>query len=127
MLTYPHRSQQTIYYDRKLRQQARQLRKHPTTAEQLLWQQLRSRKLGYKFRRQHALHGFIVDFYCYELMLIIEVDGSIHDHQQERDQLKDQKLTSHHYKVLRFKNHEIANNLAKVINIIKCYLTKTPS
>ena len=62
----------------KLFQYARQLRENPTPAEQLLWERLRGNQTGYKFRRQHPLDKYVVDFYCLALKLAIEVDGPIH-------------------------------------------------
>lgn len=114
-----HRTQETIQRDQQLRQIARNLRKNLTHSEAILWQQLRSRKLGYKFRRQHTLHGLIVDFYSYELMLVIEVDGSIHDLTIERDHMKDQFLASQGYCVIRFANDMILNHLSDVIKKIQ--------
>ena len=64
-------------------QRARELRRDMTTAEKLLWQELRANKLGVHFRRQQVIQGFIVDFYCHKAALVVEVDGDIHDLQQE--------------------------------------------
>ena len=58
---------------------ARHMRKHPTRSEALLWAQLRGRKLGPRFRRQHPLLGFIVDFYCPSYRLVVEIDGGVHE------------------------------------------------
>ncbi len=72
-----------------VQQRARELRQEMTPAEKTLWEQLRNRKLGgFKFRRQHPLDRFIVDFYCAACKLIVEVDGDIHDLQQERDAIR---------------------------------------
>jgi hypothetical protein len=66
----------------KLKPVARQMRQEPTQAEDLLWQSLRNHQLlGFKFRRQHSIERFIVDFYCAEAKLVIEIDGPIHDYQ----------------------------------------------
>ena len=64
-------------------QRARELRRDMTPAEKILWQELRSNKLGIHFRRQQIIAGFIVDFYCHKGGLVVEVDGDIHDLQQE--------------------------------------------
>jgi very-short-patch-repair endonuclease len=64
-------------------QRARELRREMTPAEKLLWHELRANKLGVHFRRQKIIAGFIVDFYCHKAALVIEVDGAIHDLQQE--------------------------------------------
>ncbi|MDO7875048.1 endonuclease domain-containing protein [Hymenobacter sp. ASUV-10] len=61
---------------------ARENRKNPTPAEQLLWQELRGHKLGFQFRRQHAIAEYIVDFVCLRTWLIVEVDGEVHDGQE---------------------------------------------
>mgnify|MGYP001770978009 FL=1 len=68
----------------KLKPLARQMRREPTPAEDKLWQKLRHKQiLGYKFRRQHTIDRFIVDFYCGEARLVVEVDGEVHDYTQE--------------------------------------------
>ncbi|MFL5803128.1 MAG: endonuclease domain-containing protein [Roseiflexaceae bacterium] len=81
---------------------ARQLRQEQTASEALLWEQLRARRLGgYKFRRQHALGRFIVDFYCAEHRLIIELDGPIHTQQHERDEAREEALNIQGYTISR--------------------------
>jgi very-short-patch-repair endonuclease len=67
---------------------ARQMRHNPTEAENVLWQRLRDKGIGVKFRRQHAIDRFIVDFYCAKSQLLIEVDGEIHDYTQEEDAIR---------------------------------------
>ncbi|MFA6475300.1 MAG: endonuclease domain-containing protein [Patescibacteria group bacterium] len=113
-----------LQYDQKLRWIAKSLRKNATEAERLLWQELRSRKLGYKFRRQHALHGYIVDFYCYAKMLVIEVDGSIHDAKIDHDRSKDDILKLNGFKVIRFTNEAVIYHLTEVTNTIQHYLAQ---
>ena len=109
-----------IRKDRKLRAIAENLRLRETAAEAVLWKRLKGKKLGYKFRRQHPLHGFIVDFYCYALMLVIEVDGSIHATQTDKDQLRDLTLQQQGYRILRIQNEEIIDDLPAVLhNILK--------
>ena len=66
-------------------QRSRELRHDMTSAERILWQELRANKLGVHFRRQQVIAGFIVDFYCHKADLVIEVDGDIHNLQQEED------------------------------------------
>src|SRR3990172_659561 len=98
-----------MYYGAKpyLKEIAREMRKNPTKAENVLWQELRNKKLkGRIFRRQHPIDIFIVDFYCHSERLVIEVDGGIH---QERDiELRDQGRTDEMgrfgLRVIRFKN-----------------------
>jgi very-short-patch-repair endonuclease len=81
---------------RELVQQARRFRKEQTTAEELLWEVLRDRQLeGIKFRRQHPFSRFILDFYCSKARLVVELDGAVHDAQQERDEARTAALESH--------------------------------
>jgi len=106
---------------------ASDLRKNMTKAEVVLWEELRKRKLeGLKFRRQHPIGVFVVDFFCYEAMLVIEVDGNVHDthYQSERDTERTRILKDFGIIELRFRNEDILNNLGKVISEIKIYLTQ---
>jgi very-short-patch-repair endonuclease len=98
---------------------AREMRSNPTAAENHLWQRLRKEQiLGFKFRRQYTIDRFIVDFYCTEARLVIEVDGSIHDEQQEADQLRTEFLESLGLRVLRFSNGEVIQQTNGVIERI---------
>lgn len=101
---------------------ARELREKMTLAETILWRRLKTKQLlGYKFRRQHPIHIYIVDFYCHSLNLVIELDGKYHE--QEEQKLKDIERTKYlEYQgvhVFRFVNEEVLNNLEEVINNIK--------
>ena len=107
---------------------AGELRKNMTPAEKILWQKLRNKKVkGYRFRRQHPINKFIADFFCYEAMLVIEVDGEIHTQarQSERDHERTQMLKELGIQELRFSNQEVYENIEKVIKIIETELTKT--
>jgi very-short-patch-repair endonuclease len=107
---------------------ALRLRKQLTPAETMLWQALRNRQLnGLKFRRQHPVGQFIVDFYCPEHQLIIELDGAIHDRQIEYDTARTEQLQAFGYQVLRFQNEEILMNLPSVLEQILLTITKTLS
>ena len=90
-----------------------------TPAEKLLWQEVRAKKLGVHFRRQQIIAGFIVDFYCHKAALVIEVDGDIHDLQQEEDILREEALNEMGLKIVRFRNEEVARNLSAVVAKIK--------
>ncbi len=99
----------------------RMLRKTLTKAEELLWHNLRNRRLkGAKFRRQHPVSGYIADFYCHEAKLIIEVDGEIHDlsDHMEHDEGRSYELELNGIHVIRFKNAEILEDLETVLNRI---------
>jgi very-short-patch-repair endonuclease len=98
------------------------LRKKMTSSEKILWQYLRNKKfLGKIFRRQHPVSQFIVDFYCHQAKLVIEVDGSIHNikENKEYDENRTFELESFGLKVIRFKNEEIKNNIQYVLKIIE--------
>jgi len=90
-----------------------------TPAEKLLWKQLRGKKLGVKFRRQHVIETFIPDFVALSIKLIVEVDGKIHLKQTVSDRERSQLLEMMGYKVIRFTNEEVENEIDKVIRIIK--------
>jgi very-short-patch-repair endonuclease len=97
------------------------LRNRMTETEKILWKRLRNRQLkGLRFRRQHPIGGFVVDFFCYEAKLIIELDGEVHnnDFQKERDIERTRILTNLGLREIRFKNEEVFNNLNEVIKKI---------
>lgn len=103
----------------KIDQAAKQLRKNPTLAEVRLWQALRNRKLhGWRFRRQHPIGQFIVDFYCPQCKLAVEVDGASHDRRTEVDTARTQVLETYGYQVIRFTNHQVLNDLGNVLEAI---------
>ena len=88
---------------------AKELRGKETKAEKILWSYLSNRQLNVKFRRQHPISQFIVDFYCHEVKLVIEEDGEIHATQKQReyDQWRDEHLKNLGLHILRYKNVEI--------------------
>lgn len=103
---------------------ARALRKRMTPAEDLLWANLRNRRLsGLKFRRQHPVDVFVADFYCYEKRLIVEVDGGIHlrKDQIEYDQNRTVVLNELGIDVIRFTNDEVLNSMIEVLKKILDY------
>lgn len=98
------------------------LRKNQTEAEEVMWQNLRNRKvLGFKFRRQHPLDKYIADFYCHEAKLVIEIDGKIHNipEQQEYDKKRSSDIEEMGIKVIRFTNKAVNEDLQEVLNAIK--------
>ena len=109
-----------------LYQRARELRNNATHAETLLWGYLRTKPLGFKFRRQHPYSIFILDFYCHALKLVIEADGAIHNlpdvksHDKERQDL----IESDGLIVLRFTNDSIENSFEIVIKEIEILINK---
>lgn len=99
---------------------AKQLRKNMTAAEMVLWLHLRKGLYGLKFRRQHPIGLFIVDFYCHKVKLVIEIDGSIHNLEdvKENDKLREKELQKWGYSVIRFTNDELLHKCEEVINAI---------
>jgi very-short-patch-repair endonuclease len=101
------------------RQRARELRQQMTPAEKVLWDRLRSRRLGgFKFRRQHPIGPYIADFYCAAPRLVVEVDGSVHARQAEEDEQRSQRMAEYGYRVLRVSNQEVETDLESVISRI---------
>ncbi|MDD5589711.1 MAG: DUF559 domain-containing protein [Candidatus Portnoybacteria bacterium] len=90
------------------------LRRSATPQEVILWSRLRHSRLGYKFRRQHSIGKYIIDFYCPENKLIIEIDGSQHL-DSEYDQERDEYLKVLGFKILRFWDNEVNKNLEGVL------------
>jgi very-short-patch-repair endonuclease len=113
---------------RELDQAARDMRKPLTDAEGVLWQELRRGRLGYHFRRQHAVTRFILDFYCPARRLVVEVDGGYHqsEEQRARDALRTGELERLGMTVLRFTNDEVMTDLASVLHRIADTLGPPP-
>ena len=101
----------------EIKERAKALRKRMTCCEKILWQVLRKNKVrGCYFRRQHPISKFIVDFYCHELRLAVEIDGSYHalEQQQEHDSNRSAELENLGIKVIRFTNQAVIENIRKV-------------
>ena len=98
---------------------AAELRERMTPAELKLWEHLRKKQLGgYKFRRQHPAGRFVLDFYCHQKKLGVELDGKIHDNQKEYDLARTQTLEEYGLTIIRFKNEEVFNELETVLSTI---------
>jgi len=109
---------------------ARELRERQTPAEEMVWSLLRNRQLmGLKFRRQHQIGDYVVDFYCDEKKLVIELDGSVHDtpERKSKDQKRDAYLSSLGVTILRFPNAQLLNNPEDVLTQIANHCTDSPS
>lgn len=98
----------------------RKLRKEPIKAERLLWTKIKNNQLGYKFRRQHGIKNYIVDFYCPTLKLVIEIDGATHITEEEikSDKIRQGFIESLGLKVARYTNHQIMTNMDFVLDDI---------
>ena len=107
----------------KLNRRARRLRQTATDAESLLWKHLRGRRLcGFKFRRQVVIEPYIVDFACFDEKLIVEADGGQHSDRKDYDEQRTSDLEAMGYRVVRFWNHEILNDLDIVLERIEAAL-----
>jgi valyl-tRNA synthetase len=117
------------YSPKELVARAQELRENQTDAEALVWYYLRDRRLGHKFRRQHPMDHYILDFYCHELKLAIELDGS--QHLEEEGQIADRKRTQYlnekGIKVLRFFNNDMLKNTEAVLTLILAETSPHPN
>ena len=106
---------------------AKENRCEMTIAERILWEELRNRKTGYKFRKQHPIGDYIADFICIEKKLVIEVDGGYHNtlEQQQDDRVRTIDIEKMGYNVVRFTNEEVEYDLQNVIMKIKQILYNT--
>ncbi|MCQ6958000.1 endonuclease domain-containing protein [Mucilaginibacter aquariorum] len=111
-----------IPYNPKLKPLARKLRKDMTFGEVILWNELKEDKLwGFDFDRQRCLDNYIVDFYCKELMLVIEIDGMSHNHEEafNKDELRQQKLEDFGVTFIRFSEADVKYDMFNVIRGIE--------
>ena len=117
---YDYQTADTVQYQ-LLKDFSRQNRNHPTEAEALLWEYLRANGLGVRFKRQHIIGDYIADFVCLSHKLIVELDGGYHQltAQQISDAQRTQWLETMGYRVIRFTNQELYNNINKVLETIE--------
>ena len=110
-----------MHYSKKIF--ARTLRKKQTHEEQKVWEVLRNRRFhNLKFRRQHVLEGFVVDFYCHRLRLVVEIDGKVHEKQKEYDGLRQAILEESGYIIIRVSNDEVNRNMDVLLNRLKQFV-----
>jgi len=103
------------------KERRRELRSRMTKAEIIFWSRIKNKQLGYKFRRQHSIGKYIVDFYCSELNLIIEIDGGIHfiSENIEKDKSREEYFKKLGFEIIRYTNLDILNNLNQVLFDLK--------
>ena len=99
------------------------MRKNVTETEKILWDRLKNSQMGAKFIRQYSIGNWVVDFYCPNKKLVLEIDGKIHLKKKIADEYRDKYLKAFGIKVLRFKNYEVINEIEKVIDRIKDNIT----
>jgi very-short-patch-repair endonuclease len=117
-----------IHSKSSLLSERRELRQNQTEAENILWDLIRNRKLqGKRFKRQHSIETYIVDFFCPQEKLIIELDGQHHftEHGKQQDHHRDMHLVDLGFKVLRFENHKLLNNPETVLQEITSHFYKS--
>ena len=114
-----------IPYQPYLKELARKLRNDSTLGEVLLWNELRNKQMyGYDFHRQKPLLNYIADFYCYELELVIEIDGMYHDTEEiyTLDMIREEELKKYNLTILRFTEHEVKKDIVNVLRTIEGYI-----
>jgi very-short-patch-repair endonuclease len=114
-----------IPYNPKLKDFAKRLRNDSTLGEVLLWKELNTKQFyGHDFHRQKPLLNYIVDFYCRELNLVIEIDGQYHNHEEtyKLDLLREQELAKYDLTILRFTEHEVKKDMANVLRVIEQHI-----
>lgn len=97
------------------------LRANSTPSEEILWEEIRNRKLnGLKFKRQHSIGNYIVDFYCASKRLIVELDGEVHNtsDQKEKDKHRDENLSEMNFRILRISNSLVLNDMETVKSLL---------
>lgn len=120
---FPYQTADPVYYA-QLKEWARENRAHPTEAENILRQYVRGNRLGHKFLYQHIIGQYIVDFLCPDSRLVVEVDGAYHAEPEQSydDGMRTQWLEKVGYKVIRFTNEEVYNDIDNVLDIISNHL-----
>ncbi len=113
-----------IPYNQALKMLARELRNHSTKAEIILWGKLKGKPFGYDFHRQKPIDNYILDFFCHELMLGIEVDGYSHEFLdvQEKDRIKEKRMNELGITVLRFSDREVLQDMENVIRAVAFFI-----
>jgi very-short-patch-repair endonuclease len=117
-----------LHNDPILKNRRKDLRNESTPEEIILWNHLKDKKLGKKFRRQFSIGPYIADFYCHKLKLIIELDGDYHNSEQQKDYdtERDRFLSGQDYVILRFQNDMIHKDLQKVLETIGDHMRNLP-
>jgi len=111
-----------------LKERARELRKNSTLAEVLFWNAVKNKQFcGLDFDRQRIIGNYIVDFYCAELNLVIEIDGESHDNKQEYDQARDDYLTSWDLSIWHISDTDVKCNINAILQRLREYCETTPS
>jgi very-short-patch-repair endonuclease len=113
-----------IFNSTSLKPRRKQLRNRATDTEKILWSCIKNSNLGFKFVRQYSVEGYVIDFYCPQKRLAIELDGGVHQlhSQQIYDHYRTKLLNAWGIKLIRFHNEDIKNNLTQCLKAIKQHL-----
>jgi very-short-patch-repair endonuclease len=115
----------SLKYNPKLKERAKELRKNSTLSEVLLWNRLKRKQLkGYQFLRQKPIDNYIVDFFCPDLMLAIEIDGSSHHENEEYDKKREEELKNLGINIIRVTDSRVKNNIEGVVWEIEEWIDK---
>ena len=122
-----HTPQPDMFYGAKrgIFEKAKVLRENMTIAEKHLWSRLNNKQLGVRFRRQHPIDIFIVDFYCHTFKLVVEIDGGYHKEQLEYDEGRTAELERFGITVIRFTNDEVMKEIDRVVEEIQKLVNTT--
>ena len=114
-----------IFNQKNHKNSRRQLRDQMTKAETALWRRIRNNQLGYKFRRQHGVGKYIVDFYCPKLKLIVEIDGDVHFYERNiaADKKREEYFNKLGLKIVRCTNLDVIQNIDNALRDLKRWLT----
>lgn len=113
-----------IPYNKSLKIRARELRKNMTPAEILVWENIRKKSLGIEFHRQVPILNYIVDFYCHEIGLVLEIDGKIHEDNFLEDEKRQREIEKYGVSFLRFTNDEVFSDLDAIKEKIPNYINE---
>jgi very-short-patch-repair endonuclease len=113
-------------YDRNLKYLARELRKNSTLSEVLLWKQIKGKSLGVEFHRQVPILNYIVDFYCHEIMVAIEIDGISHDHPEKfrQDKIRQKEIENLGVTLVRVSDADVKNKLPDVVRYLEGFVER---
>jgi very-short-patch-repair endonuclease len=112
-----------IHYRPDLKEKSRELRKRCTASEKILWRHIRRKQLkGFRFYRQKPIDKYIVDFFCFELMLAVEIDGITHNDKAEYDKIRDECLNKNGITVLHFYDQDIHENITGVLETLLMWI-----
>lgn len=104
-------------------QLAREFRKTPTRSEKIMWDVLKNRQfMDLKFRRQHIIDGYIVDFYCSDFRFVVEIDGDIHQRQMQDDRERQEIIEAKGIKFFRVKSGEVEKNIDDILGKLKIFI-----